>query len=1080
VLRPILFDPGDFVSNRLIAVQLVLAGVLTGALGLPLPAVADTPRGSVRGTVVDDAGKPAADASVRIVHEGTNASRTLTTGAAGDYAFALLEPGDYRLEVEQGQHKKHVQYFTLQVAQQLRLDLVLQLGALTETVEVRGTATDLQRDTPALSTVIDHRLVSDLPLDGRNFLELALLVPGAAPPAQGSAGSVRNTVTLNVNGAREDANGYLLDGAANVDPTLNNAGVRPAVDAIEEFEVQTGTFEAATGGFAGGQVNVVTRAGTNRLTGSVYDFFRNGALDARNAFAPASEPAPEYSRNQFGVAIGGPIRRDRTFFFADYEGTRSREGITRLSNVPTAAERIGDFSQSLFRKPVNPFTGQPFPGDAIPGFLQSPTGRSIAALYPLPNRSVPFQNFVSSPIRDDDADLVDVRVDHYLRAAGSSPRALTMTARLSVGDRRLFEPFSGPVFPTVPGFGTFVDQRGINFLASGAAVLTHSLLNDLRVGISRVDTDTRHENQGHSINHEVGLPELSSNARDFGLSFISVSGFSPLGDEYNNPQSSGITIVHLNDTVTWTRGGHLVKAGFDARIAHQEAFRDVQSRGFLQFSDLFPYTGNALADLLLGLPAFTGGARLDNPQRLQTSSYGLFVQDSWRVARDLTISAGLRYDYVSPPVDADDRATVYDPLTRSLVNVGTGDVPRSGFDSDRNDFGPRLGAAWSPFGSTRTVVRGGYGLVYSRASLAPFEGLYFSPPYYSLAFYFPLPGLPLTLNDPFPASFPVPTPPSALAFQRDLRTSYLHQFNVGMQREIGGSRSLEIVYAGSRGRNLLAGRDYNQPAPSPVIPNLRPDPRFSDILILESRARSRYDALQARLQQRSRFGLSLLAAYTFGKSEDDASSWFPSAGDPNFPQDSNNPGAEYGRSNFDVRHRLSVSFAYDLPVGRDAPPGSLASWLLADWQVSGIVTLQSGRPFTVALLQELDNSNTGRTNLGFGANDRPNIAGDGELSDHTAARWFDTGAFSLPTFGTFGNAGRNILDGPGYQNVNLALAKNARLGERLRLQLRAEAFNVFNRVNYNLPDNYFGSPTFGQILSAQAPRHIQFGAKLLF
>jgi hypothetical protein len=408
-------------------------------------------------------------------------------------------------------------------------------------------------------------------------------------------------------------------------------------------------------------------------------------------------------------------------------------------------------------------------------------------------------------------------------------------------------------------------------------------------------------------------------------------------------------------------------------------------------------------------------------------------------------------------------------------------VPRSGFDADRNNFGPRVGVAWSPFGSTSTVIRGSYGLVYSQPSLAQFEGLYFSPPYYSFNYYFTLdPSQPLTLYDPFPAQFPFPTPPSAQAFPTQMHTPYMHQFNVNVQRALGRSRTLDVAYVGTRGRDLLAGRDFNQPPASPLPNNSRPDPRFSDILMLEPRARSEYDALQIRFQQRTIAGLSVLGAYTLSQSMDDASSWFPSAGDPNFPQDSNNPDAEWGRSNFDVRHRLSVSLSYDLPFGRSAQPGSVASWLLADWQINGIVTLQSGRPFTVALLPEFDNSNTGRTNLGFGANDRPNVTLDPALSDPTAARWFDTAAFSLPPYGTFGDAGRNLVDGPGYRNVNFAIVKHARISGDVRLQLRAEAFNLFNHTNYNQPDNYFGSPTFGQILSAQAPRHIQFGAKVLF
>jgi hypothetical protein len=273
-----------------------------------------------------------------------------------------------------------------------------------------------------------------------------------------------------------------------------------------------------------------------------------------------------------------------------------------------------------------------------------------------------------------------------------------------------------------------------------------------------------------------------------------------------------------------------------------------------------------------------------------------------------------------------------------------------------------------------------------------------------------------------------------------------------------------VAYVGSRGRNLIAGRDLNQPAPSAQPLNLRPNFFFGDITFIESRARSRYDSLQVRFEQRSNRGLSVLSAYTLGKSEDDASAFFPSAGDANFPQDSNNLAAEWGRSNFDVRHRLSVSVAQELP------------W---DMQVSGVLTLQSGRPFTVALLPEVDNSNTGRSALGFGANDRPNVAGDPSRSDPSPDEWFDTAAFSLPAFGTFGNAGRNILEGPGYANLNVALLKHVTLGAA-RVQLRAEAFNLFNRANYGLPDNFFGSPTFGQVLTADAPRRVQLGARLLF
>ncbi|HLL14672.1 MAG TPA: TonB-dependent receptor, partial [Pyrinomonadaceae bacterium] len=523
--------------------------------------------------------------------------------------------------------------------------------------------------------------------------------------------------------------------------------------------------------------------------------------------------------------------------------------------------------------------------------------------------------------------------------------------------------------------------------------------------------------------------------------------------------------------------------GFEFRALQQNAFRDVQSRGFLTFSDRFPLTGNALADLLLGFPALTGGARLDNHQHLRGESYALFVNDSFRITPRLTISAGLRYEYNSPPVDAEDRANLYDPATRTLSRVGTNNIPRSGYTSDRNNFAPRLGFAYTLNESGTTVVRGGYGIYYDQPALAPGEGLYFNAPYFDFNLYFSLQGLPLTVNNPFPANFPVPLPDTALAFQRDLRTAYMQHWNLSVQQQLGRSRVLEVGYVASKGTKLLTARDINQPLPSTLPFVLRPVAQFDDINLIESRGNSVYHSLQVRLQQRLTRGLAMLSSYTYAKSIDDASNFFTSAGDPNFPQDSLNPRLERGRSNFDVRHRLSASFSYDLPFGRGRRflgDDGLITTLLSGFQFNGIVTLQSGRPFTVALLSEIDNSNTGRSSLGFGANDRPNVVGDPHATNRTPERWFDTSAFAFPAFGTFGNAGRNILDGPGYQNVNASLLKNARLSERVNLQLRLEAFNLFNRPNFDLPDNFLGSPTFGRILSARDPRHLQFGAKLLF
>jgi hypothetical protein len=1039
--------------------------------------IAQTYKASIRGSVSNASNVNLPGVVVESVRLDTSERRAATTDGRGEFIISLLPPGAYRIEVQQRGYKKYVQELALAVNQEVRLDIDLEVGSIAEEMVVNAPRAPLKRDSAAMGTVLDSKKLGGLPLDGRNFLDLTLLVPGAVPAASGSAGSARGDVAFNINGAREDSNNFLLDGVYNVDPKLNTVGVRPPLDAIREFEVQTSTYDAAFGRNPGAQINVVLNSGSNAIHGTAFEYLRNAALDARNFFAPAGESKPEYQRNQFGGAVGGSIVKNRAFFFVDYEGTRIREGITRITNVPTPAERAGDFSATLFRKPINPFTQQPFAGDRIPDLFINPVGRAIAALYPEPNRSTQFQNFVSSPTQRDNDDHFDLRVDH--RLASSSQLAV----RYSFADRDLFEPFGGPAFSAVPGYGNDVARRSQNLMIGETHVFSAVLVNEARVAFSRIAGSVFQENAGTSVNKKVGLPELSSNPRDFGLSFITISGFSKLGHEFNNPQDSVTNTYQVLDNASYARGSHLVKFGFDFRAVQQNAFRDVQSRGFLTFSDQVPITGNALADLLLGLPVLTGGARLDNHQHLRTESYNFYVNDSIRIRPNLTLSAGLRYEYNSPPVDPEDRANLYDPVTRSLARVGTGGVPRSGYEADKNNFAPRLGLAWTVGLSGKTVIRAGYGVYFDQPALAPSEGLYFNQPFFDFKLFFSLPGLPLTLTDPFPAFFPVPIPGSGFAFQRDLRTPYLQHWSAGVQQQLGSSRVLEIAYVGSKGTKLITARDINQPRPSTASPNLRPDPRFDDITLEESSANSSYNSLQIRFEQRLEFGLSMLSSYTWSKSLDNASSFFSSAGDPNFPQDSLNTAAERGRSNFDLRHRLSVSYGYDLPFGRGRTfiaNGGVLSAILTGWQTFGIVTLQSGRPFTVALLPEIDNSNTGRSTLGFGANDRPNIAGNPKLSSRTSDQWFNTAAFVFPAFGSFGNAGRNILDGPGFQNVNASLMKTTTLKEGIDLQIRAEAFNLFNHPNFDLPDNFLGSRTFGKILSAQSPRHIQFGMKLLF
>ena len=444
---------------------------------------------SVRGTVTDGGRKALDGVAVRLVHQETNRQRNALTDPQGEFTISNLAPGEYRIEAEREGYARQARQFGLSLNQDVRIEISLLPGQRKDTVQVTAVADVLRTGSAALGGVVDNRQITGLPLDGRNFFELGLLLPGVAPSAPGSAGSVRGDFAVNINGAREDANNFLLDGVFNGDPKLNGIAVTPPVDAVREFEVATSGYDASFGRNGGGQFNVVLKSGGNQVHGTAYEFLRNRAVDARNFFAPAGQKSPGYQRNQFGASAGGPLRRNRTFFFGDYEGRRVREGITRITNVPTALERAGDFSRSSLLA-IDPFTQRPFAGNVIPKPYLNPVGLAIAALYPLPNRSVANQNYVSSPAERDRDDHFDLRVDHNLGPSDD------LALRYSFADRALYEPFTGPSFAAIPGFGDNVPRRAQNAMASETHIFSARLLNELRFGLNRVSAGAFQENWG--------------------------------------------------------------------------------------------------------------------------------------------------------------------------------------------------------------------------------------------------------------------------------------------------------------------------------------------------------------------------------------------------------------------------------------------------------------------------------------------------------------------------------------------------------------------------------------------------------
>ncbi len=1032
-------------------------------------AAAQTVLGTLEGRVLDEKGSAIPNATVRLTSRETGQSGEARTSAEGTFRLTNLPAGSYEARISAQGFALAQRDVVLVVDQAVRRDFTLSVvPPHYDIVDVAAPFTPLMAESGAVSYVIENRNVTGLPLDGRNFYELSLLLPGVNPPAAGSAGSVRGAFAININGGREDSNNFLLDGVYNNDPKLNGVGTQTPVDAIREFEVLGSSYDASFGRNAAGQVNVVTQSGGNKWHGVAYDFFRNSALDSLNYFAPTGQPTPKDNRNQFGATLGGPIKKDHSFIFFDYEGRRFRQGITQVSNVPTVLERAGNFSQS-FVKPINPLSGTPFPGNTIPSFFQSPVGAAIANAYPLPNRNVPGQDYVSSPTQFDDSDHFDVRFDQIFG------RATVLTARYSFDDRRLNTPFAGTGDALIPGYGNQVPSRSQNMAINLVHPFSATLLSETRFGGNRVSNSVLLQNPGADLNKAVGLPEVSSNSRDFGLSQITIPGYSVLGNDLTSPQHGATDDEQVVEQMSYVRGRSILKFGGDIRYLQQNAFRDVESRGFLQF--LGAFTQAPLADLLLGYPTVTGAATSNNPEHLRTHSYDFFVQETYRMRPNLTLTAGVRYEYNSPGVDVQNHANLFDPSTGKLAQVGTGNLPRGGYVPDRNNFAPRIGLAWSHAG---WVVRSGYGIYFDQSSLAPGEGLYFSPPYFNSALYFTVPGptptspplYTLTLANPFPANFFVPTAPTALAYQRNLATAYVQQWNLAIQRQINKSLLAEVGYVGSKGTKLLDVRDINQAHPSTIFGNPRPLPQFADIDLESSSANSSYNSLQTRVQQRLAHGVSAIVGYTFAKSLDNASGFFATTGDPNFPQNSYNLRLERGRSDFDIQQRLTVSYYCDLPQGHNI--------LLKGWQTAGIWTFQSGQPFTVALEPGNDNANAGIDTLGFGANQRPNRIADGAISNPGPNEWFNPKAFVTAPYGSFGNSGRNILDGPGLQTFNVSVLKNTPLGEHSTLQFRTEFFNILNHTNFNLPDNFVGSPTFSQILSSGDPRRVQFALKLLF
>jgi hypothetical protein len=980
-------------------------------------------------------------------HTGAIVPRARVTVIAGGIEIEnipdlMFEPGTYTVRVTApGFRTQVVQGVSLSAGLETTLRIRLTAGGFSDQAIV--TAAMPRGGAGATGRTFDGDAMRAQPSAERDPLSFVKQAAGVSPPAPGSRLSTQGNTAINSSGAREAANNFLIDGADNNDLFLDRLIVNPSLDAVAEVDVQQNTYDAEFGRSAGARINMVLKSGTSDFSGSGYEFFRRSP------------------RHLFGGTFGGPMSRSgRSFFCVSAEGVSASEEDPRQAHVPTQAERAGDFSASGITI-VDPFTGAPFPGNVIPADRISAASRSAAALYPAANRADAAINFGTAPAAERAAASVTAKADHRWRGSD----LLSMTYSFST-DRRDF-PFVARN-RNLPGFGVADLDRGHSIGLVYTRILSARAQNVFRAGLTR----SRRENLPgqHGVDGFAALgiagPRLAGD--DLAFPTILVAGFETLGDDANLPVVRRTRGLQVADTLTLERGPHQIKAGVEWRSFGSDGDNRLFSRGRMSFSGAF--TGNGFADLLLGFPSFSLLGINDNRQALRAWSVDGFLQDEWRVTSRLTASAGLRYEFNAPPTDAGNRMRIFDQERLSLVPVGENGVPASGIANDLNNFAPRLGISWDLTGRGRTVARGGYGIFYDSGTLIENSALYFNPPFYSLQLFFPSQSSLIRIENPFPAGHGVTPITTVNSMDQHFRTAYSHQVSASIEHGFG-SFTGTARYVGTFGRNLVGKRNINQPVPGPgAIDPRRPLAGFGDILMVESRARSAYHSLQLSLDRRLTAGVEAHAAYTLSRSMDDASAFLASDGNDNTPQDSRNLAAEWGLSDFDVRHRFVASVTWN--GGADEP-----RWWLRHWRVAALFAAQSGRPFTPRL--STDNSNTGNTGGATFASDRPDVL-TGSAAPGQETFTYGDRTFVLPARYSFGNAGRNILTGPGYASLDMSVGRVVNAGSRRTLEFRVEIFNVLNRYNGQLPDSFVDHATFGKSLGAFPRRQLQIAVRLNF
>jgi hypothetical protein len=1072
--------------------------IITGALVASV-AEAQTSGGVFRGEVRDPSSAIVPQAKVLIRSNDNGTQVVAESNGDGLYITPTVIPGSYTLSaIKPGFETEVFGPVTLEVNQTVRVDFALNIGAATDSVQVEASRTQLlSTESAEVSQVIVSKQVSEIPLNGRSWQQLIDLSAGVNPGAPGESGSPN---PVNINGQRTKANLYLVDGISTTSSTEGRGNdFNIPLEDVRELSVQAGAYSAEYGDVAGGVINLQSKSGTNKLHGSLFEFFRNDALDAADFFSnQTGQPKNALRYNQFGGSVGGPIRHNKTFFFADYQGTVTHSAQPMVTSVPLSGQRGGNFSG--LQVPIyNPFADSyvrtPFSNNVIPASLLDPAAVKIASLLPLPNQfdafgnPLPFNNYAVTRVDTSNVESFDIRLDHQF-----SPNS-NLFARESFQNTGAFAPslFGPPLGGSILGAGA-TSARNQNAGIGYTYTFSPALINELRLGLNRQTTALTQEDYGQNLSTLFGIPGVNVSPQTSGLSNLDVAGLFDIGDSLLTPLQLATTDWNLADKITWVKGRHVIRLGFDYQHEMGSTGYLVYGRGNYTFLNLSTSSlvgkpgGNAFASFLVGAP-FQILRDQFPPGLVGLISYrvGFFAQDDIKLTQKLTVNVGARYDIMPYPREMHDRLSNFDPATGTMLIAGQNTSQRL-INTDYKDLAPRVGLAYSP--TNNTVIRAGYGIGFidPYGAAGVLNSNEFNVPFYYLGNIteFPFSAPTHTLGSVLP-SLVMPSPSAPTGNQRYIvptdGNQYSQTWSFTVQRAITPALMFEVGYVGTSGNRLLTASDINAALPGATDPTTRQPygPALAEIRELSNSAHSIYHGLQSKVEKRFSSGLYFLGSYTWSKSIDDQSNGTDTAiASGQYPQDPLNPSLDRGLSSFDRPQVLVGSVVWEIPFGRGPVERSrsreLVNDVLGGWQLSGILTAESGTPFSVLMSCADINAQ--------GDNCRPNRISSGLLpsGQQSINEWFNTAAFVIPSTPEYGNAGRNILRAPGLNDIDIAMSKSFPLGsvETRHLQIRSEFFNMLNHTNLGVPVNSIDSPAFGTITSAAPGREIQLGVRLEF